>query len=128
MPLQVSKDSCLYAETYISRLVASDNSNAAKVAQIDTGLYYYAGKTSLTPDQAFSQIFGVNLDALTNFSSDGQVSGWGCHCLAEAACSCCLQLRATAAMLCGSWGPCRSLFLAAWHSTQATSLHDWSDT
>ena len=43
VPLQVSKDTCLYAETYIARVVARDNANdAAKLAQIDTGLDYYA--------------------------------------------------------------------------------------
>ena len=72
-PLKLSKDGCLYAETYIQTRVTSDNSSPAKVAQIQAGIEYYAGKTTLTPAEAFEEIFGVNLTGLTSYASDGQV-------------------------------------------------------
>ena len=74
MPLQVSKDACLYGETYAERVVAKDNSgDAAKLAQISAGLDYYAGKTTLSPSEAFTQVFGIDLSTLTNYSSNAQV-------------------------------------------------------
>ena len=83
-PLKLSKDGCLYAETYIQRRVTQDNSSPTKVAQINAGISYYSGKTTLTPAQAFQQIFGVDLTSLTSFTSSSQVSHESAGCLESA--------------------------------------------
>ena len=61
--LTVSRESCLYAESFATREVLQ-RTRGANLTRVATGLDYYFGVINIAPENVTQEIFGLNTNSI----------------------------------------------------------------
>ena len=66
----VTKDTCLYTDSYVVTLAAKDHASGSRAA---LAVEYYLGRTSVPDDDVLQDIFGLNSSELAAYEAQPQV-------------------------------------------------------